>query len=64
MKRVTYHLTEKQIARLDALSDTTGLPVAEHVRRAIDEYLNKESGYVVSSPSEVDASREFDVDSI
>ena len=63
MKRVTYHLTEKQIARLDALSDATGLPVAEHVRRALDEYLSKELGRTASLPSEVDASKDKDVDS-
>ena len=30
--------------KLDALSVETGLPIAEHVRRAIDEYLNKADG--------------------
>lgn len=61
MKRVTYHLTEKQIARLDALGDATGLPVAEHVRRALDEYLNKEFGYTNSLPLGVDASNDTEV---
>lgn len=39
MKRINHHLTEQQIARLNALAQNTGLTVAEHVRRAIDEYL-------------------------
>lgn len=41
MKRVNYHLTEIQIKRLRTLSDTTGLSVAEIIRRAVDEYLIK-----------------------
>jgi predicted DNA-binding protein len=39
MKRVNYHLTDGQIARLRALSEKTGLTVAELIRRAIDAYL-------------------------
>ena len=42
MKRVNYHLTEKQIERLKELSDRTGLTAAELVRRAIDEYVKKQ----------------------
>jgi len=41
MKRTNIHLSEKQIERLKALSKETGLTVAELVRRAIDEYLDK-----------------------
>ena len=44
MKRVTYHFTEQQIKRLGMLSRRTGLSVAEHVRRAVDEYLRRELG--------------------
>ena len=40
MKRVQYHLTEKQVEELRALSSKTGLSVAEHIRRAVDGYLN------------------------
>ena len=42
MKRVNYHLSEQQIAKLKAESKRTGLTVAEIIRRAIDAYLKKE----------------------
>jgi predicted DNA-binding protein len=41
MKRVNYHLTEEQIGRLQSLSGKTGLTVAEIIRRAVDEYLDR-----------------------
>ena len=41
MKRVNYHLTEEEIDRLQSLSGKTGLTVAEIIRRAVDEYLDK-----------------------
>jgi len=44
MKRVNYHLTQKQIESLKKLSKETGLSVAELIRRAIDEYLEKKGG--------------------
>lgn len=43
MIRVNYNLTEKQLARLKALSKETGLTVSEMIRRAVDGYLEKES---------------------
>ena len=39
MKRISYHLTEKQIISLKVLSKHTGLAVADLIRRAIDAYL-------------------------
>lgn len=42
MKRVNYHLTEKQIEALTKYSESTGLSVAELIRRAIDAWLKKE----------------------
>lgn len=39
MKKVNYYLTQKQIAQLRALSSETGLTISEHIRRAIDAYL-------------------------
>lgn len=42
MKRTALFLKEEQIKRLEALSQKTGAPVAELVRRAIDAYLKKE----------------------
>lgn len=39
MKRVNYHLTEKQIAELQRLHEQTGLSVAEMIRRAVDAYI-------------------------
>lgn len=41
MKRKQHHLTDQQIQRLDQLAQNTGLSAAEHVRRAIDEYLER-----------------------
>ncbi len=40
-KRVDLYLTENQINQLKKLSQKNGLSVSEHVRRAIDEYLEK-----------------------
>ena len=37
--RVNIYLSPKQKADLDKLSEKTGAPVAELVRRAIDNYL-------------------------
>jgi predicted DNA-binding protein len=45
MKRVNYHLTEQQIAKLKKLSEKTGLKVADLIRRAIDEYLEKRGNH-------------------
>jgi predicted DNA-binding protein len=39
--RTNIYLTPDQVKRLKALNAKTGAPVAELVRRAVDEYLNK-----------------------
>ena len=39
MRRTALFLKEQQLAKLQKLSDKTGAPVAELVRRAIDAYL-------------------------
>lgn len=39
MKRINYHLTEKQIQTLKDYSKETGLSLAEIVRRAIDKFF-------------------------
>jgi len=41
MKRVNYHLTDKQIEKLREHSKNTGLSVAEIIRRTIDAYFKK-----------------------
>lgn len=41
MKRVNFHLTEEQMKRLKALSEKTGLSVAELIRRMVDDGLKK-----------------------
>ena len=41
MKRMNMHLTERQIERLEALKERTGLSKSEHNRRALDLYLEK-----------------------
>jgi predicted DNA-binding protein len=39
MKRTAIFLKEEQVKNLQKLSDKTGAPVAELIRRAIDAYL-------------------------
>jgi catalase (peroxidase I) len=39
MIRVNYHLTDKQVIELKAMSKDTGLSVAELIRRALDKYM-------------------------
>ena len=41
MKRTALFLKEAQLKKLRALSDQTGAPVAELIRRAIDKYLKE-----------------------
>jgi len=41
MIRKIFHITLNQWRQLKKLSESTGLSVAEHVRRAIDMYLEK-----------------------
>jgi predicted DNA-binding protein len=41
MKRTALFLKEEQIKKLQKLSEKTGAPLAELIRRAIDEYLKK-----------------------
>jgi predicted DNA-binding protein len=42
-RRTNIYLSEGQLKKLKQLSDQTGAPVAEIVRRAIDAYLKEES---------------------
>jgi predicted DNA-binding protein len=39
MRRTALFLREQQLAKLQKLSEKTGAPVAELIRRAIDAYL-------------------------
>lgn len=39
MKTKTFYLATRQIEKLESLVKKTGLSMAEHVRRAIDNYL-------------------------
>jgi hypothetical protein len=39
MKRINVHVTEEQHKGFRILSKKTGLTVAEHLRRAMDDYL-------------------------
>jgi predicted DNA-binding protein len=41
MERTALYLREEQIEKLQKLSDKTGAPVAELIRRAIDKYLQE-----------------------
>ena len=40
MRRTNFYITDQQAERLRALSEKSGLSVAEMVRRAIDGYLS------------------------
>jgi len=40
-KRISLFLDQQQLKKLQAISDKTGAPVAELIRRAIDAYLQK-----------------------
>lgn len=42
MKRVAIHLADRQVKGLKKLAARTGLPMAELIRRAVDEYLRRE----------------------
>jgi predicted DNA-binding protein len=41
MKRTALFLKDAQLKKLKTLSDRTGAPVAELIRRAIDKYLQQ-----------------------
>ena len=41
MKRTALFLRPEQIKKLQMLSDKTGAPVAELIRRAVDKYLQE-----------------------
>jgi len=41
MKRTALFLKEEQVNKLQVLSEKTGAPVAELIRRAIDMYLKE-----------------------
>ena len=43
MKRTALFLKEEQLEKLQKLSEKTGAPVAELIRRAIDRYLQERS---------------------
>jgi predicted transcriptional regulator len=43
MKKRTFSLSENQIEALQALAKKNGLVISEHVRRAIDAYLKRET---------------------
>jgi predicted DNA-binding protein len=41
MRRTALFLKEEQVEKLRVLSEKTGAPVAELIRRAIDKYLQE-----------------------
>lgn len=43
MKRKNVHLSERQLERLTKLAKNTDIKMSEHIRRAIDEYLEKDT---------------------
>lgn len=40
MVRTNYHMTEQQAAALRRMAKSTGLPMAELVRRAVEAFVN------------------------
>lgn len=51
MKRLNYYVTDEQYRQLQTLKEFTGLSAAEHVRRALDQYIKELNMF--SSPSQV-----------
>ena len=41
MERVNFHLTEGELHGLKVISDLSGVPRAEIIRRAVDDYINR-----------------------
>jgi hypothetical protein len=41
MKRYNVYFSEKQLEQLTSVAQDTGIKIAEHIRRAIDEYLER-----------------------
>lgn len=41
MIKLNIYVGQKQLDALRKLKDDNGLPIAEHIRRAIDEYLER-----------------------
>jgi len=42
MTRINLYITERQLSQLTKLSEQTGAPLAELVRRSIDLYLERQ----------------------
>lgn len=42
--RLNVYLTQEHMERLRAINKKTGAPIAEVIRRALDEYLKKKEG--------------------
>ncbi len=43
MKRIAFYIEEKLLALLKSRQRDTGVPVSEQIRRAIAEYLKRET---------------------
>ena len=41
MIRVNFHLTKRQVEVLNKLKDETGTPVAQSIRRILDEWIEE-----------------------
>jgi len=41
MKRTNFYFPPQMLKRLKAASKKTGLPVSEHIRRAVEQYLKQ-----------------------
>lgn len=41
MIRVNFHLTKRQVEVLNKLKDETGIPVAQSIRRILDEWIEE-----------------------
>lgn len=50
MKRTSLFLSTKQLEQLRALAQETGLPIAELVRRALDEYIERQKAKKEQEP--------------
>ena len=52
--RKNFYVTEHQWAKFEILAEATGLTISEHIRRAIDAYLDDHSKPRVLGESDVE----------
>ena len=57
MRKLDFYMTDAQHSRLTELSVETGLTVSEHLRRAIDTYLQQVQTHARPYPADEETER-------